>query len=80
MTGKGVRFSFESKEKQKTCVRPEKISKLIFPDCCRFSYARKLLLRLPSYRRRLFVVVFKPVRQNGSRGLERPKNDPVDHF
>ena len=61
-----------AKRTAKTGVRPRKMSKLIFPDCRRFSYARKLSLRLSSYRRRLFVVVFKPVRQNGSRAQAGP--------
>ena len=108
--GEGIRFSFASKEKQKTCVcrrksckrnekhscspplpgrpaklamrcakrtaktgvRPEKMSKLIFSDCRRFSSARKLSLRLPSFRRSLFVVAFKPVRPDGSRAQAGP--------
>ena len=52
----------------KTGVRPEKMSKLIFPDCRRFSYARKLSLRRSSFTRGLFVVVFKPVRPLGCKG------------
>ena len=56
-----------AKRTAKTGVRPKKMSKLIFPDCRRFSYARKLSLRLPSYRRKLFVIVFKPVRPLRSR-------------
>jgi len=47
----------------KTGVRPEKMSKLIFPDCRRFSYARKLSLCRSSYRRKLFVIASKPVRR-----------------
>ena len=37
-----------------------------------FSYARKLSLRLSSYRRKLFVVVFEPVRQVRVQGLRAP--------
>ena len=103
--GEGVRFSFESKEKQKSCVcrrksnesnekqscspplpgRPAKLAMLcakrtaknrwtdqkmnvfIFWLALGFSYARKLSLRLPSYRRKLFVVIAKPVRPLRSR-------------
>ena len=54
-----------AKRTAKTGVRPRKMSKLIFSDCRRFSYARKLSLRYSSFRRRLFVVVTKPVRQDG---------------
>ena len=60
----------------KTGVRPEKMSKLIFPDCRRFSYARKLSLRLPSYRRRLFVVVAKPSRF-ARMGVQRAQAGPL---
>ena len=55
------------KRTAKTGVRPGKMSKLIFPDCRRFSYARKLSLRSSSYRRKLFAIVFKPVRPLRSR-------------
>ena len=56
-----------SKRTAKTSVRPEKMSKLIFPDCRRFFYAQKLSLRPSSYRRKLFVIVFKLVRPLRSR-------------
>ena len=56
-----------AKRTAKTGVRPGKMSNLIFPDCRRFSYARKLSLRPSSYRRNLFVIVFKPIRPDGSR-------------
>ena len=61
-----------AKRTAKPGVRPEKMSKLIFPDCRWFSSARKLSLRRSSFRRRLFVVVFKPVRQDGSRAQAGP--------
>ena len=57
-----------AKRTAKPGVRPEKMSKLIFPDCRRVSSARKLSLRRSSFRRRLFVVVFKLVRPVESRG------------
>ena len=51
---------------------------------------KSLSLRHSSYRRKLFVVVVKPVRParsrrrsllvRGHRGPQRPENDPVDHF
>ena len=37
-----------------------------------FSNVRKLSLRLPNYRRKLFVVVFEPVRQVRVQGLRAP--------
>ena len=55
------------KRTAKTGVRPEKMSKLIFPDCRRFSYALRLALRPSSYKRRLFVVVSLLIRQDRSR-------------
>ncbi|MBQ9301243.1 MAG: hypothetical protein IJ214_12120, partial [Clostridia bacterium] len=48
--------------------RPKKISKLIFRLANGFSSARKLSLRHSSYRRKLFVVSFKPVRPVGCKG------------
>ena len=43
----------------------QKMNAFIFWLSLGFSSARKLSLQLPSYRRRLFVFVFKPVRQDG---------------
>ena len=45
----------------------QKMNAFIFWLAIGFSYARKLSLRLPSYRRRLFVVIFKSVRSLRSR-------------
>ena len=45
----------------------QKMNKFIFWLAIGFSYARKLSLRRSSYRRRLFVIVFKPVRPLRSR-------------
>ena len=42
-----------------------KMSKLIFRKIWLFSYARELSLRRSSFRRKLFVSLFKPIRQNG---------------
>ena len=43
----------------------QKMNAFIFWLAIGFSYARKLSLRYSSFRRRLFVVVAKPVRQDG---------------
>ena len=56
-----------AKRTVKPGVRPEKMSKLIFPDCRRVSFARKLFLRPSSFRRKLLVVAFKPVHPLRSR-------------
>ena len=45
----------------------QKMNKFIFWLAIGFSYARKLSLRPSSYRRNLFVIVFKPIRPDGSR-------------
>ncbi|MBQ7518894.1 MAG: hypothetical protein IJU12_01135, partial [Clostridia bacterium] len=45
----------------------QKMNKFIFWLAIGFSYARKLSLRPSSYRRKLFVIVFKPIRPDGSR-------------
>jgi len=52
--------------------RPEKQTSLFFRLACGFSYARKLSLRLSSDRRKLFVIVFKPVRRLASLQLSSP--------
>ena len=68
----------------------QKMNAFIFWLAIGFSYARKLSLRHSIYRRKLLVVVFKPVRPDGSRaqagpgaeleGLERPERLPVAGF
>ena len=45
----------------------QKMNEFIFWLAIGFSFARKLSLRLPSYRRRLFVILFKLIRPDGSR-------------
>ena len=46
----------------------QKMNVFIFWLALGFSYAQKLSSRLSSYRRRLFVIVVKPVRPLGCKG------------
>jgi len=57
---------------RKTAGQTEKQTSLFFRLACGFPYARKLSWRHPSYRRNLFVVVSKPVRQPASLQLSSP--------
>jgi len=57
---------------RKTAGQTEKQTSLFFRLACGFSYARKLSWRRSSYRRKLFVLVSKPVRRLASLQLSSP--------
>ena len=79
LPGSQLRWRAVRKRTAKNRWTDQKMNAFIFWLALGFSYARKLSLRFPSYRRKLFVFLFCWFARCGSRGFKRPENDSVDH-